>query len=110
LSPEGACLYPAPMSLRYDVALEALTRLFEKNALPLAPPPGERADLLEVHEGAAAGKTCAVCARLISGERPSPGERPSVEYVYQSVFTLSFHGDCHAAWVNKSASWHREHP
>ena len=98
------------MSLRYDVALEALTRLFEKNALPLAPPSGERADLLEVHEGAAAGKTCAVCARLISGERPSPGERPSVEYVYQSVFTLSFHGDCHAAWVNKSASWHREHP
>jgi hypothetical protein len=98
------------MSRRYDVALETLARLFEQHALPLAPPPGERADLVEVHEGAAAGKTCAVCARLISGERPSPGERPSVEYVYQSVFTLSFHGDCHAAWVNRSASWRREHP
>lgn len=44
------------------------------------------------------------------GERPSPDERPSVEYVYQSVFTLSFHGDCHAAWVDKSASWRRGHP
>ena len=98
------------MSSRYDVALEALARLFAKNALPFAPPPGERADLVEVREGAAAGKTCAVCARLISGERPSPGERPSVEYSYQSIFTLSFHGDCHAAWVDKSASWREEHP
>ena len=93
------------------MALEILQRLFETNALPLAPPPGKRpASLLEVREGEAAGKTCAVCARLISGERQSPNERPSVEYVYQSVFTLSFHGDCHAAWVDKSASWRREHP
>jgi hypothetical protein len=100
------------MSLRYDMALETLARLFAKNALPLAPPPGERADLVEVREGEGegAGKTCAVCARLISGEWPSPGERPSVEYAYQSVFTLSFHGECHAAWVDKSASWRREHP
>jgi len=99
------------MRLRYDMALETLARLFEKNALPLAPPRGERpAALVQVREGEGAGKKCAVCAQLISGERPSPDERPSVEYVYQSVFTLSFHGDCHAAWVDKSASWRREHP
>jgi hypothetical protein len=98
------------MSRRYDVALETLARLFEQHALPLAPPPGERADLVHVFEGAAAGATCAVCAQLIWEERRSPPERPSVKYMYQSVFTLSFHGDCHAAWVDKSASWRREHP
>jgi hypothetical protein len=95
------------MSLRYDMALETLARLFEQNALPLAPPAGERAALVQVLDGKAAGKTCAVCARLISGDR---AERPSVEYAYQSVFTLSFHGDCHAAWVHMSASWRRKHP
>jgi hypothetical protein len=97
--------------LRYDIALETLARLFAKNALPLAPLPGERpAALLAIREGEGAGKTCAVCARLISGARPPPDERPSVEYSYQSLFTLSFHGECHAAWVDKSASWRREHP
>jgi hypothetical protein len=99
------------MSLRYDVALETVARLFEQNALPLAPPPDEGpADLVVVREGEAGGKTCAVCARLISGERPSANEPPSVEYAYPSVFTLSFHGDCHAAWVHMSASWRRKHP
>ena len=110
MPPEGRSYYLAPMPSRYDSALEALARLFEKNALPLAPPPGERADLVQVREGEAAGKTCPVCAQLISGERSPPGERRSVEYAYQSVFTLSFHGDCHAAWVDKSASWRRERP
>ncbi len=99
------------MSLRYDVALETVARLFEQNALPLAPPADEGpADLVVVSEGAAAGKTCAVCAQLISGEQLSRDERRSVEYAYQSLFTLSFHGDCHAAWVVKSESWRQEHP
>jgi len=99
------------MSLRYEMALETVARLFKQNALPFAPPPDEgTAALLVVLEGSAAGKTCAVCAHLISGEGPSANEPPSMEYTYQSVFTLSFHGDCHAAWVDKSASWRRGHP
>jgi len=102
---------------RYDLALDHLAHHFKKETLPLAPPRGERpADLVKIREGTGAGKPCVVCGWLITGEQPLPNQRPSMEYVYQSGagalagVTLSFHGDCHAAWVNKSESWRREHP
>ena len=97
---------------RYDLALDLLAHHFERNTLPLAPPHGERpADLVEIREGTGSGKHCSVCESLISGAAPLPTQRPTlVEHVYQSGLTVSFHGDCHTAWVDRSASWRREHP
>ena len=104
---------PIEQKTRYDLALDHLTHHFQMNTLPLAPPLGELpADLVEIREGPGFGKQhCAVCESLISGAQPLPGQRPVlVEYVYQSGLTVSFHGDCHEAWMNKSVEWRREHP
>ena len=103
---------PMEQKTRYDLALDHLAHHFERNTLPLAPPRGQHpADPVEIREGTESGKHCAVCEWLISGALPLPGQRPAlVECVYQSGVVLSFHGDCHAAWVDRAASWRREHP
>ena len=98
---------------RYDRALDHLAHHFQRNTLPLALPLGEfPADLVEIREGTGSGKQhCVVCESLISGASPLPESRPTlVEYVYQSGLTVSFHGDCHDAWMSKSIEWRREHP
>jgi hypothetical protein len=103
---------PMEQKTRYDLALEYLESHFKNGTLPRAPLRGEHpADPVEMREGTESRKACAVCPWPISGAASVPGQRPAlVECVYQSGVVQSFHGDCHAAWVDRSASWRREHP
>jgi len=94
---------------RYDLALDLLAHHFERNTLPLAPPHGERpADLVEIREGTGSGKHCRV-ADLGSGTNTNTAADAGRARV--SVRThRELSRDCHAAWVDRSASWRREHP
>jgi hypothetical protein len=108
VSPRGK---PPEKKTRYDLALEHVAHHFEKGTLPLAPPRGEQpADLEQRREGTESREKCAVCPWPVSGELPLPGQRPRlVEYVYKDR-TVSFHGDCEAAWLSASREWREQHP
>jgi hypothetical protein len=102
---------PIEQRTRYDLAHDHLKHHFENGTLPFAPPRDEQpADIVAVREGGGSGKECAVCPWPINDPLPLPGQRASVEYEYASGRVLSFHGDCHAAWVDQSRHQRERRP
>ena len=105
MSPRGK---PWEEMSRYERGLEHCERHFSNETLPLAPlteAPEKRESNTESRA------SCAVCPWPINDPLPQPDQRPKlVEYVYQSGRIVSFHGDCHAAWLSASREWRRTHP